>query len=375
LDDLEEFDGDPGLEDKLDGLPSARAMGDWLRDFSEEHLTGLNAYLTRQALGARKSLGNTSPVVIDMDSTAHEQAGKQMEGLAFNYDGKWCLDSLVAYDELGFSYGMELRPGNTFSAVGAPEMVRRIFGGFSYEQEKYFRADSAFCNEDVQRALLEKGVKFTITAHANMGWEREAEAITEWAPWEYSAEEIEQAKAKKRGLPIVELGRYLYQPGWSENIRFWVVIKRTWIEQEDLFGAGRWKYYAVMTNWNLLKHGLQEIVSHHAKRGNCENFIREEKYGFDLKHFPCQKLSANHAYGLVALLSHNFLRLVSLLYKPDKPHFSKKLRRRFVFIPGKLISHARQLIMKVPMRFRREVELIRQWTRAATSSTALARGT
>lgn len=52
-------------------------------------------------------------------------------------------------------------------------------------------------------------------------------------------------------------------------------------------------------------------MEHHALRGNSENFIREEKYGYDLKHFPCQKLSANHAYGLFALIAHNFLRTIA----------------------------------------------------------------
>jgi len=114
------------------------------------------------------------------------------------------------------------------------------------------------------------------------------------------------------------------------------------------------------------------VMEHHAKRGNSENFIREEKYGYDLKHFPCQKLSANHAYGLFALIAHNFLRTIARLHRPDKPHYSKKLRRRFIFLPGKLVKHARQLVMKIPRRFQKEVLLIREWTRAATLSTALA---
>lgn len=35
--------------------------------------------------------------------------------------------------------------------------------------------------------------------------------------------------------------------------------------------------------------------------GNAENFIKEEKYGYDLKNFPCLKLNANYAYGLLAM--------------------------------------------------------------------------
>jgi hypothetical protein len=375
LDDLEEFERDPSVEDKLDGLPSARAMGDWLRDFAPEHREKLNRFLTGQARSCRKLLGNTDPTTIDTDSTAHEQSGVKMEGLEFNYDGKWCLDSLVAFDELGLSYRMDLRPGATFSAEGAPAMIEGIFSNFSFQEEKSFRGDSAFCNEDVIRACLAKGAKFTVTMHGNTCWEGRVPEITSWTPWAYAKEEIEKAQAKKRELPKVELGSFYYQPGWSENLRFACVVKRSWVEKADLFGAGHWEYYAVLTNRNLLTNSLQSILEHHQKRGNSENFIREEKYGYDLKHFPCQKLSANHVYGLFALMAHNFLRTMALLYRPDKPHFSKKMRRHFIFLPGKLVKHARQLVMKIPRRFTREVMLMREWTRAATSSTALARGT
>ena len=372
LDDLEEFEGDPGVEEKLEDLPSARAVGDWLRDFTPEHLEKLNRFLTKQALSCRKQLASDAPLTIDIDSTAHEQSGQKMEGLAFNYDGKWCLDSLVAFDELGLGYRMDLRPGNTFSANGSPAMIDAIFSNLDFKAEKHFRGDSAFCSEDMIRTCLAKGAKFTITAHGNTGWEGQVPEITSWVPWAFSAEEQEKAASRKSFLPKIELGSFLYQPGWSENLRFFCVVKRTWVEGEDLFGQGHWKYYAVLTNRNLLYQSLQSVMEHHAKRGNSENFIREEKYGYDLKHFPCQKLSANHAYGLLALIAHNFLRTIARLHRPDKPHYAKKLRRQFIFLPGKLVKHARQLVMKIPRRFQKEVLLIREWTRAATLSTALA---
>jgi hypothetical protein len=108
---------------------------------------------------------------------------------------------------------------------------------------------------------------------------------------------------------------------------------------------------------------LQGVVEFHNKRGNAENFIREEKYGYDLKHFPCLALSANHAYGLLAQVAHNILRWVAIIERPHKPHFSKKLRRRFIFIPGKVINHARQLCVKIPERFYQEVMRLKQaWT-------------
>jgi hypothetical protein len=369
LEDLEEFENDPGIANKLGESPSPRAFGDWLRDFSDKNRSDLNRFLHTQAMSYRKQIMQKhESLIIDMDSTSHVQSGEKMEGLAWNYKQEWCLDSLVSYDQHGFCHGMTLRAGNTFSSQGAKDLIEHSFSGLLHGEEKYFRADSAFCNQEVIDTCLRVGARFTITAHDNINWSHHASEIMNWKSWTYSEQEIEEAKKKKKSLPEVELGSFVYQPSWSENLRFYVVVKRTaaTAKEAPLF-AGQsqeklWKYYAVLTNWSTYHNSLQSIMEHHQNRGQSENFIREEKYGFDLKHFPCQKLSANHAYGLIALMTHNFLRVLALLDNPDKPHYSKKLRRKFVFLPGRIINHARQLILRIPIRYQKEVDrLLSAW--------------
>ncbi|MBK7893033.1 MAG: transposase [Bdellovibrionales bacterium] len=99
---------------------------------------------------------------------------------------------------------------------------------------------------------------------------------------------------------------------------------------------GEWKYYGVITNLNLAERSYQELIEFHNKRGNAENFIREEKYGYDLKHFPCLELKANHAYGLLAMAAHTILRWVSIHDNPSRPRFAKGLITKFIHVPGKL---------------------------------------
>ena len=190
---------------------------------------------------------------------------------------------------------------------------------------------------------------------------------------------------KERELPRIEIARMYWTPKWSEKeeskLVFPIVIKRTWNKgrEAELKLKGRqsslfhedgfkhedpWDYYAVVTNFSLdlstnphveslssegkiKSWSIQEVFEHHQKRGNAENFIKEEKYGYDLKHFPCLKQGANHAYGLLAMVSHNILRWVAIMTRPDKPHFSKKLRKHFIFIPGKIVHHARQTFLKL----------------------------
>ena len=92
------------------------------------------------------------------------------------------------------------------------------------------------------------------------------------------------------------------------------MVKRTWrTESQDqgLFdkktAGGYWDYYGAVTNhWS---HPKQVVMERHQKRGNKESFIKEERIPvWNLKHFPCLKLRANQAFGLLALVAHNLLR-------------------------------------------------------------------
>lgn len=373
LEDLEKLEGKPDVAHRMEGLPSARAVGDFLRDFSADHHEKLNEFLVRQSLAARKILSPGTPIVLDMDSTSHVQSGTKIEGAGWNYKDEWCLDSLDSFDELGFCYGFRLRAGGTFSGEGAGAEIDRIFRHLKFTDEKYYRADSAYCNEEVLRACLRQGAFFTITAHGNMGWESRVSEITNWEPWKYGEEELEAAKARKKELPAIEVGSFLYQPSWSDNLRFQVVVKRTWGgEQKSLFNPHGHKHYAVLTNIDLFRVSKQEVIQHHAKRGNAENFIREKKIHLDLKHFPCLKLDANRAYGLIAMVAYNFMRLIARLDEPTKPHFAKKIREKYIFIPGKFVKHARQFFMKIPEKFRKEVDLMQsRWAGQLEAALAL----
>ena len=79
---------------------------------------------------------------------------------------------------------MELRPGSTFSAKGADEMILRVMNDIPnrLEVQHYYRGDSVFCNEDCLRAAQSKGPKGTVTAHGNTGWESKIKDVTNWQP-------------------------------------------------------------------------------------------------------------------------------------------------------------------------------------------------
>ncbi len=181
----------------------------------------------------------------------------------------------------------------------------------------------------------------------------------------YTEAEIKKALETGRELPKIDVGYTMYEPGWAPGVMYPIVIKRTpKVDegQKTLFADTQYKYWGVLSFRGLHPHTPQAILEFHQGRGNMENFLREGKINYDLKHFPCQSLKANHVYGLFALIAHNFLRAMAILMRPDKPHFAKKLRRQMIHIPGHLVTGARYLRMKIPHKFFQEVmTCLKRW--------------
>lgn len=413
LDDYDDFKGEEAIKALFgEGTPAARTLGDFLRDFEVEHLSELNEFLGKMSWSLLASLHKNLPeehkpkfVCVDVDSTDHPQSGNKIEGVAWNFKNRWCLDSQVAFDQMGFCHGLQLREGSTKSGVGASELLDgAIADGKKQIRRKlegkvFVRGDSAYCTSEIIKTLLRKGVLFTLTAHdGTTGWKDLMEkAGLVWTPHVYTKEQIEWANSKGKELPQVEYARLYWTPKWSEvqesKLVFPILVKRT-LDKEKFEEIRRknsqlrmladdgylkedpYDYYAVVTNFPLdlstdrvnaperdekmKRYSLQEVMEHHNKRAIAENFIREEKYGYDLKHFPCLKLNANRAYGMLAMVSHNLLRWVALMMKPEKPHFSKKLRKRFVFHPGKVLIRSRGITLKIVEKGYEEVMRLRE---------------
>jgi hypothetical protein len=187
-----------------------------------------------------------------------------MEGLAYNYKDERCLDSQVIFDELGLCWDMELRSGNTKSGVGAENQIRRAFSSYKFSDEKYLSADSAYCNQEVMKTCISLGVLFTITANqATTGWENHLGEITKWEPWVYTTEELKKAAERRVTLPEIEVGRFYWQPSWSEALRRPVVVKRQKYEAEEQMrlGLGIYKYYGVVTKNRRFPSPLRHFSS------------------------------------------------------------------------------------------------------------------
>lgn len=413
LDDFDDFEQEEGIKALFgEDSPKGRTLGDFLRDFEPEHIERLNHFLSKMSYSMMTSLQNNLPeelkpksLVLDIDSTSHPQSGNKIEGVAWNYKKEWCLDSQEIFNQLGFCHSYDLRSGNTKSGVGAAEQMSSALLDQRSPRERrlkgdiFVRGDSAYCFKEMIQESSTRGALFTFTAHdGTTNWkDLMQEAYLDWQPWVYSEKEITKAKERNTELAQVEVAYFYWTPPWSEKegkkLVFPIVVKRTldkekfeelrrkneqvrMFQDDGYLKEDPYDYYALVTNFPLniatekvtqseaeskmKRYSVQEVFIHHQKRGNMENFIREDKNAFDLKHFPCLKLKANHAYALLAMVAHNLLRWVALTMKPDKPQFAKKLRKRFVFAAGKVIKHAGQLYLKIVSHAFKEVMKLRE---------------
>lgn len=378
-----------------DEVAAVRTLCDFLYDFEAEHLERLNIFLNSMAKGIVEQLQLQLPkgkvaedFIIDMDSTYHTSYGEAVEGVAYNYKNQWCLQSHVAFDSLGLCHGIELQPGNAKPGTGAAEFIDNVFRDNRNQRLRrlvgrdFFRGDSAYCNQSVIKKCIELGLQFTITAHkSTTQWDRTFSKVgLDWKDWEYSELDFKKAKSSGESLPVSQIARFYWEPSWSkETLKLPIIVKRTWMtysklkdkakkngqktffELDTLKQEGDWEYYAVVTNIDLSKWSLQEVFEHHRKRGNAENFIKEGKYNFNLKGFPCGSMLPNQAWACFAQIAHNLIRWMAILDNPDKPSFAKKIRDDFLFIPGKLASGGHQIILRVNKSVKEVLKKIEGW--------------
>ena len=106
-------------------------------------------------------------------------------------------------------------------------------------------------------------------------------------------------------------------------------------------------HYCIATNDNDLTP--QEIIKLHRQRGETsENKIKELKNGFNMSYLPSSNLEANTFYFYIGTVAYNlFLVFKQILDTNLQKHTVKTIRYKLYNIAGKVISHARETILKV----------------------------
>jgi hypothetical protein len=133
----------------------------------------------------------------------------------------------------------------------------------------------------------------------------------------------------------------------TEPLRYVAVRVRP--RQGELFADGSAvKHFAVLSNvWDW--DGAQLLQWHREKAGTIEHVHDVVKHELAGGVLPCARFGANAAWLRLALLAHNVLTALKRLALPPELLTARPKRLRFLVftVPGRLITHARHLWLRL----------------------------
>ncbi len=366
LDDLQTLRRDT-LFQSLTTACSSVTMGRFLRSFNLKTLQKIQNYLPEMALRLRNYLYPENDVLIlSQDATPHQQYGEYMEGVEYNYKQFKSLDSQNMFDQYGFCFGWDLRPGNTHSRVGAEEMINRVVLNLPKNHNKriYYRADSAYGAKDIYNCLLTNNIKFTICLR-QQSWQSLLDKYGSRLKWKKSSLHF-------FGSSKCEVTTCLYPLKDLVNRGFLrVVFIRTRNKKKKLPTDSDYRHYAIVTDIESSELNDEQIINFYRMRANVENQIKDLKNGMDFKHFPSQKMNANKAWGLMGILAYNLMRYSTFkIFK--KSYFINTIRRKVVYIASEIRKGQRKIKLRVTKTFFKEVNYLNIMTTLDLSRSQLA---
>ena len=208
-----------------------------------------------------------------------KQVGVKLEGVAWNHKNHRCLHTIMAFDRYGFQYWHEVRPGNTFTSNGSPEIIYEVFKRVK-NKHLYFLGDSGFCNNAVFKACHQQKADFVIAGRASRNG-RFLRFVKNWKP----------SKIKFYDGRKTEIGHSFYIT--SESKKIYRLIFLCTKANEDIekgpaiFEDTKFEYCAFVTTIGQHTMSDDAIVELYRTRSNAENFIRE----FYLKSAKLQQLT------------------------------------------------------------------------------------
>lgn len=387
LDDIAVLQADGGLGRLLGRrLPSADTLRHFLYAFHDEQLilaaqaarpaeqvadipaenaalqglARVNTALVRQVAAQ----GRSTTATLDHDATIQES--HKRAALPHYQGGRGYQPTAVYWVEQDLVVADEYRDGNVGAGMETLRLIRRAFASVPATVTTfYFRADTACYDErtlkwlqDPERPGGPRG-RIGFTVGADMTQELHAVcAAVPAAAWQLVEERPDET---------VHCTEVEFTPGnWpkqAQPLRY--VALRIRKKQGQLFASGAdTKYLALVSNrWELAPATL--LHWHWQKAGTIElvHDITKNELGAAVP--PCGRFGANAAWYRLSLLTYNVLSALKSLALPPGLSAARPKRLRFtVFtLPGRLVTHAGQLWLRVAAAAERLAGLIaaRQW--------------
>lgn len=319
--------------------------------------------------------GRGTVATLDHDATLLES--QKRAALPHYRGGRGYQPVAVYWVEQDLVVADEYRDGNVPAGMDNLPLIRRAFATLpSPVTSRYFRADSACYDERILKWLADPQRPdgppapsgFTISADMTEELQKACRAVAEsaWEPFEDRPDET------------VTLAEVVFTPGdWPKTawpLRY--VALRIRKKQGHLFAGGyETKYLAVVSNrWDVPAAAL--VRWHWQKAGTIEQVHDVTKNELGAATPPCGRFGANAAWYRLSLLTYNVLSALKSLALPAHLSTARPKRLRFLLftLPGRLVTHAGRLILRLSADAERLVGLLAARLRLAALQPQAASG-
>jgi hypothetical protein len=409
LDDLAIFKDKFGLNMLPFSIPSSSAGRGYLAHFhnsaeeskqkqgsayipeENEHLAGfqrIHAFCFQQAF----RMNALSSVTLDQDATFINTSTKSA---LFNYRGEKSFGAFNTYcPEYDMIVGTQYRDGNVPAGYGQLEELKRVLLCVPSGINKVsLRSDSAgyqkelltYCGEGKNERF--GVIDFTISCPVTKEFREAAKAVPA-SEWRAVTKEIARGGEKIRQETNHEYATIPYVPQWAGNskntaeYRFIATREKfqgkltsqsregqllmpgamDGMEIEEITAGNEvmkklhltelsgevYKLFGIVTNM-IEKDGEELVVWHHERCGKSEEVHRVLKNELAGGHIASRKFGANAAWWNIAVLAQSLLSLFKHYFLPKECSKSrpKTLRFRFFVTLGRIVSHARRIVLRV----------------------------
>ena len=318
------------------------------------------------------------PVTIDLDATDVEVYGRKKRGVAYNHQGQRVgLPHVAAWAETETVLAADLGGGTDDPRATAPDLLRRALAclpAAARAGRVALRADAGYFAGALARAAHEEHISFAIGAkriaplwrlldgiagdawHDAIDMDNAQVAVAEYCPdwWPASTRLLIRRvlldPARVSADPRSRRRRTLH-PGQRA------------LPLPELAGAGAiYAYSFIVTNLDVSAPGKAADAEHwYRHRTTAENIFRDSKLGAALRHLPSGYPQVNLAWMQGALLAATMAAWLHQLTATTAGEdilaghgvrggkaMIATLRWRLIAVPGRLIRHARHLVLRLP---------------------------
>ena len=317
--------------------------------------------------------GHPTAATLDHDATIQES--HKREALPHYQGGRGYQPAAIYWAEQDLVVADEYRDGNVPAGMATLPLIQRGFRTLPPTVTAYyFRADSACYDERALKWLVDPQrpggpagpIGFTISADMSVELHRACAAVLE-AAWTLFEDRLEET---------VSVTEVEFTPGdWPKTawpLRY--LALRIQKKQGDLFAGPAIKYLAVVSNREGAVGAL--LRWHWQKAWTIELVHDVTKNELGAAGPPCGRFGANAAWYRLSLLTYNVLSALKSLALPAHLSAARPKRLRFALftLPGRLVTHAGRLLLRVSAEAERLVGLIAARTRLAALQPRAASG-